>query len=71
MTDILEEREKKRRKLLGVLQNIVRIMMDEEALGIGRIKVVSEDINYHDYHLKIPINSADFFAWDEILHDGS
>jgi len=70
MTDILEEREKRRRKLLTVLQKIVSVMMDEEALGPSRI-TVKMDWNARLPRILVPVEVEDFHIWEEILHDGS
>jgi len=70
MTDILEARKERKRKLLGVLQNIVRIMMDQEALGPSTIKV-EMDMRTRTARITVPVETEDFHIWEEILHDGS
>jgi len=70
MSDILEARKERGRKLFGVLQNIVRIMMDEEALGPSTIKV-EMDWNTRLARITIPVEVEDFHIWEEILHDGT
>ena len=69
MSDILGAREKRIQEALFALTEIVKILDNEQFRGDGQIKVVSEDPNYHSYHLEIPIRSRDIFIWEEVLHD--
>jgi len=71
MTDILEERERRVQEALVALSGIIQHLSHRSFMGPGKIKVVSENPNYHSYHIEIPIKVEDYFVWEEILHDGS
>jgi len=71
MTDILEEREKRRVQILTAFGEVIRAMEYDGLMGPGQINVIDNNPNYHSYSLALPIKPSDYFIWEEILHDGS
>ncbi len=67
MTDILEERDKRRTQILVAFGEIIRAMEHDDLIGPGIMKI--NNLNTHQIELTVPLKVGDSFLWEELLHE--
>ena len=69
MINILEEREKRKKKILIAFGEIIRALEQDDVIGPGGIRLSEWKMGRNE--LIISLRVEDRFTWQEILHEGS